>query len=127
MDEIIALGGISQRSDFAVQVAADVLGMPIKVSATEEGPALGAAMCAATAAGHYATVQEAQAAMAPGFKTTYEPHPGRAAQYTEGYQRYRALAEIGGIRPLALRLTVGRMARYSSASPLTQTRLKWPL
>ncbi|MDE0227768.1 MAG: FGGY-family carbohydrate kinase, partial [Spirochaetaceae bacterium] len=79
--------------DFAVQVAADVLGMPIKVSATEEGPALGAAMCAATAAGHYATVQEAQAAMAPGFKTTHEPDLGRAAKYTEGYQRYRALAE----------------------------------
>lgn len=93
VDEIIALGGISQRSDFAVQVAADVLGMPIKVSATEEGPALGATMCAATAAGHYATVQEAQAAMAPGFKTTYEPDRGRATQYTEGYQRYRALAE----------------------------------
>ena len=93
VDEIIALGGISQRSDFAVQVAADVLGMPIKVSATEEGPALGAAMCAATAAGHYATVQKAQAAMAPGFNTTYEPDLRRAAQYTEGYQRYRALAE----------------------------------
>ena len=93
VDEIIALGGISQRSDFAVQVAADVLGMPIKVSATDEGSALGAAMCAATAAGYYATVQEAQAAMAPGFKTTYEPDPQRASQYTEGYQRYRALAE----------------------------------
>jgi len=64
-----------------------------QVSATDEGPALGAAMCAATAAGHYPSVQEAQAAMAPGFKTTHEPDPGRAAQYSEGYQRYRALAE----------------------------------
>ena len=93
VDEIIALGGISQRSDFAVQVAADVLGMPIKVAATEEGSALGAAMCAATAAGHYATVEEAQAAMGAGFKATYEPDPERAARYNEGYRRYRELAQ----------------------------------
>ena len=35
----------------------------------------------APAAGHYLTVQEAQAAMAPCFKTTHEPDPRRAAQY----------------------------------------------
>ena len=92
VDEIIALGGISQRSDFAVQVAADVLGMPLKVAATGEGSALGAAMCAATAAGHYPTVEEAQAAMGAGFKATYEPHPERARRYAEGYLRYRELA-----------------------------------
>lgn len=92
VDEIIALGGISQRSDFAVQVAADVLGMPIKVAAAEEGSALGAAMFAATAAGHYARVEEAQAAMGAGFKATYEPDPERAARYTDGYGRYRELA-----------------------------------
>ena len=92
VEEIIALGGISQRSDFAVQVAADVLGMPIKVAATEEGSALGAAMFAATAAGHYACVEEAQAAMGAGFKAVCEPDPERAARYTEGYGRYRELA-----------------------------------
>ena len=54
-----------------------MLGMPIKVAATEEGSALGAAMCAATAAGHYATVEQAQAAMGAGFKATYEPDPER--------------------------------------------------
>lgn len=92
VEEIIASGGIAQRSDFAVQVAADVLGMPIKVAATDEGSALGAAMFAATAAGHYARVEEAQAAMGAGFKATYEPDPERAARYTDGYGRYRELA-----------------------------------
>ena len=91
VDEIIALGGISQRSDFAVQVAADVLGMPIKVAATEEGSALGAAMCAATAAGHHATVEEAQAAMGAGFHLRAPPRARRPLH--EGYHPPRAGAE----------------------------------
>ena len=42
-----------------------------------------------------------RAGAAPGFKTTYEPDPERATQYTEGYQRYRALAETVESAPLA--------------------------
>ena len=92
IEEIIALGGISQRSDYAVQVAADVLGMPIKVAATAEGSALGAAMFAATAAGEFASVQQAQEAMGGGFRSVYEPDAARAAQYSAGYRRYQQLA-----------------------------------
>ena len=44
-----------------------MLGMPIKVCNTDQACALGAAMFAATAAGAYATVADAQDAMNSGF------------------------------------------------------------
>lgn len=93
IEEIIALGGISQKSDFAVQVATDVLNMPIKVAATSEGSALGAAMFAAVAAGVYSTIEDAQTYMTPTFKKTYQPNPDTTTIYSDSYYRYCELAK----------------------------------
>ena len=93
IEKIIALGGISQKSDFAVQVASDVLNMPIKVAATTEGSALGAAMFAAVAAGFYNSVEDAQTFMAPPSKKTYRPNPDTTNIYLDSYYRYCELAK----------------------------------
>ena len=44
---MIGVGGISLKSPYAMQTLADVMGVPIKVAATQQAGALGAAMCAA--------------------------------------------------------------------------------
>ena len=91
IDEVIGIGGIALKSPFVMQTLSDVLNMPIKVCNTDQACALGAAMFAATAAGAYASVEEAQAAMNSGFAKEYHPRPEQVAVYDELYQKYLAL------------------------------------
>ncbi len=88
---VIALGGVS-RNSFIMQMLADVLGMPLRVAATDQTCALGAAMFAAVAAGAYGTVGGAAAAMGSGYAATYLPDTDCSRQYEAVYQRYRELA-----------------------------------
>lgn len=91
--QVIALGGIAKRNDFVMQVNADVLNMPIKVANSDQTCALGAAMFAATAAGVYPSVAQAQAAMGSGFSKVYLPDPKNAAKYQQLYSEYLALGQ----------------------------------
>ena len=91
IDEVIGIGGIALKSPFVMQMLSDVLNVPIKVCKTDQACALGAAMFAATAAGAYATVEEAQAAMSSGFAKEYHPNPEQVAVYDELYKQYRKL------------------------------------
>ncbi|MGE5530199.1 MAG: ribulokinase [Patescibacteria group bacterium] len=92
--EVIALGGIAQKNDFVMQVAADVLDMPIKVVVSEQACALGAAMFGAVAAGVYSSVEQAQKAMGSGFSKTYKPIKENAAKYRKLYEKYRAVGKM---------------------------------
>jgi L-ribulokinase len=95
---VIAKGGIARKSPFVMQVTADVLGMPIRVVASDQATALGAAMLAAVAGGVYRNVAEAQKKMGSGFDKTFTPDKARSAQYRKLYQRY---AELGrSLEPL---------------------------
>jgi L-ribulokinase len=88
---VIALGGIAKKSPFVMQTTADVLGLPIKVVASEQACALGAGMFGAVAAGIYRTVTEAQKRMGSGFDHVFKPDAKRAAFYREAYERYLEL------------------------------------
>jgi len=94
IDEVVALGGIPKKNPFVMQVTADVFNMPIKVAASDQACALGAAMFAAVAAGVYPDVQTAQAKMGTAYSETYLPRPEQAVKYRDVYQRYR---QIGGL------------------------------
>lgn len=91
--EVIALGGISQKSPFVMQITADVMGMPIKVVQSEQTCALGASMFGAVAAGLYQTVSEAQQNMGSGFSRTYTPIPENAEKYQVLYKKYLQLGK----------------------------------
>jgi len=91
IDNITAIGGISKKSEFVMQVCADVLNRPIDVVESEECCALGAAMFAATIGGAYPSVSEAQQAMNSGMAATYTPNPEAAAKYEALYAEYGAL------------------------------------
>ena len=91
IDGVIALGGVAKKAPFVMQVHSDVLNMNIKVARAEQACALGAAMCAATAAGIYPSVEDAQKAMGSGFEKEYHPDPENARKYEALYQRYSKL------------------------------------
>jgi len=90
----IGLGGVAKKSPFVMQTMADILNMPIKIAATEQTCAFGAAMFAAVASGVYSTVEEAQKAMGKGFEKVYEPIPANAAKYDELYKKYIAAGKF---------------------------------
>lgn len=91
---VVGIGGVAKKSSFIMQTLANVLDMPIKVARSEQAPALGAAMYAATAAGIHKNVMEAVKAMGNGFEHTYIPDPKAVKIYAELYKRYEILGEF---------------------------------
>jgi L-ribulokinase len=89
IDGVIALGGVAKKSPFVMQVVADVLDMPIKVSRSEQACALGSAMAASVAAGIYANTSEAQKKMGGGIETEYHPIPENVEKYKVLYEKYK--------------------------------------
>lgn len=95
---IVAVGGIAQKSEYAMQVLCDVLEFPIDVSPVQQACAYGAAIYASVAAGFYPTIEEAQQRICRPCEKTYHPNKERAAFYREKYHAYCALA--GMIDPI---------------------------
>ena len=91
--EVIATGGIAQKSEFVMQVTADVFNVPIKVVASEQACALGAGMFGAIAAGVYESTEEAYNKMGSGYSKTYTPNPENAAKYEKLYKKYQIIGK----------------------------------
>src|SRR5690606_24773758 len=56
IDSVIGIGGVARKSPLIMQTLANVLNKPIKIAASDQAPALGAAIYAAVAAGIYTDV-----------------------------------------------------------------------
>jgi L-ribulokinase len=93
--EFTAAGGLLKNA-FLMQTYADVLGRPINLLASEQGPALGAAIHAAVAAGAYPDIRSASAAMGRIERSVYVPDPARVAAYDRLYAEYRTLHDHFG-------------------------------
>jgi L-ribulokinase len=94
IDNVIGIGGIALKSPFVMQTLSDVLNMPIKGCKTDQACALGAAMFAATAAGIYDKVEDAQKAMSSGFDKEYIPNEKIAKTYRSIYEKYKKLGKF---------------------------------
>ncbi len=92
--QVVALGGVAKKSPFVMQVMADVLNMPIKVARSEQTPALGAAMLAATTSGIYRNAKAAQKAMGNGYDKEYRPIQANVKAYHVLYERYTDLGSM---------------------------------
>ncbi len=98
IDRLIATGGLPHHNRAFVEVYADVLGMPIEIHPSTQGPAVGAAVLGMIAAGQdqsgFPSVAEAAEAMASGQggSITVEPRSERCQAYQSLYQGYRRLA-----------------------------------
>jgi xylulokinase len=77
------LGG-GQRSDFWLQLKADVTGVPVEAVLTDELTLLGAALLGGLGAGLYANFEEAQRAIGHRVRA-FEPQPERQRRYRELY------------------------------------------
>ncbi len=87
----IATGGLPHHDPFLVQIYADVLGETIEVPAVKQGPALGAAILGAIAAGAFDSAGSAIEAMKHRGETIFY-QPSSSPQYADLYQDYRCLA-----------------------------------
>ncbi len=89
IDRVINAGGIPRRGDTLNRVYANVLNKPILVPGGDV-TSLGSAIFAFLAAGTFRTVEDAQKALCPPWKT-YEPDPQEAAVYEKLFAIFRAL------------------------------------
>jgi L-ribulokinase len=96
IDEIVACGGIAERSPLLMQLFADTSGLAVHVPASSEIPARGSALFGAVAAGHFDDIRAAIAATRPGIARTYRPEPRAEAIYEHVYAIYRSLYELLG-------------------------------
>ncbi|UQB68912.1 ribulokinase [Epilithonimonas zeae] len=94
IEKVIGIGGVARKSPFIMQTLANVLNMPIVVAASDQAPALGAAIYAAVAAGIYPTVQEASQKMGSDFEAEYFPQAEKVEKYAEFMKQYQILADF---------------------------------
>ncbi|MDQ0665685.1 L-ribulokinase [Arthrobacter ulcerisalmonis] len=93
--EFIVAGGLL-KNRLLMQIYADATGLQLSTIGSEQGPALGSAIHAAVAAGEYADIREAAAAMGAEPGEVYTPIPGNVAAYEELFQEYKTLHDYFG-------------------------------
>ena len=96
VDEIVACGGIAERSPLLMQMFADTSGRAVRVPSSSEIPARGSALFGAVAAGAFPDIAAAIAATRPGTARTYTPDPDAKRIYDDVYAVYRNLYETLG-------------------------------
>ncbi|HEY2836323.1 MAG TPA: FGGY-family carbohydrate kinase, partial [Rhizomicrobium sp.] len=104
IERVIHGGGIPQRNETLNRIYADVLNKPILVPA-KDTTSLGSAIFAFMAAGAFKNVEEAQAALSPGYRMI-EPSPAGVRAYEDLFPKFRELyfalgRAHGETRPLA--------------------------
>jgi len=89
--EIVNCGGLASKSPLLMQIYADITGRPMKISRSDQTPALGAGLFASVAAGKksggYDSVREAQTAMT-GAGKQYMPINEHHKTYKNLYRLY---------------------------------------
>jgi L-ribulokinase len=93
--ELVVAGGL-MKNELLMQIYADVTRLPLSTIASKNGPALGAAIHAAVAAGVFPDVRAAAGAMGGRASAAYRPDPERSARYDALYAEYQALHDWFG-------------------------------
>jgi len=100
INELYACGGIASKDDFMMQIYADVTNMEIRIGASSQTPALGAAMFAAVAAGKerggYESISEAAKVMGKVKEKLFKPIPENVEVYNQLYKQYKILHDYFG-------------------------------
>ncbi len=98
--ELVACGGLPEKNKLLMQIYADVTGLPIRVSASKQTPALGSAMFGAVAAGRklggYDSIYDAAKEMAHLKDEMYAPNPENREVYEKLYAEYILLHDYFG-------------------------------
>ncbi len=98
--ELYACGGLAERNKLMMQVYADVTGLPIRIAASPQTCAMGAAILGAVAAGKaqggYDTPQEGAARMTHFKDEIYQPVVENHKKYTALFNEYVKLHDYFG-------------------------------
>lgn len=94
--EFYAAGGIAEKSPAIMQIYADIIKKPIRISGSAQGPALGSAIFGAVAGGGYDSVFTAAERMGKLKDTCYMPIEENAAIYDQLYAEYDILHKYFG-------------------------------
>jgi len=101
ISEVVNCGGLASKNPLLMQIYADISGRPMKISKSDQTPALGAAMFSAVAAGKksggYDSVEEAQKKMT-GTGKVYRPIAENHDVYKKLYLLYRQLHDAFGTK-----------------------------
>ncbi|MFI8377965.1 ribulokinase [Leeuwenhoekiella sp. NPDC079379] len=89
---VVGIGGVARKSKFIMQSLANTLNVPIKVAASDQAPALGAAVYAAVAAGIYANVIEASQKLGSDYEAEYHPQSEHLESFANLMERYETLS-----------------------------------
>jgi L-ribulokinase len=119
VEELYACGGLAQKNSLLLQIYADVTGMPIKVAASEQTSALGAAMHGAVAAGAYLDIHAAARNMARVRKKVYQPDRKATATYDPIYAQYSRLHDLLGRDPKSPMKVLKRIKAQAFSSKVT--------
>ena len=95
VQELVVAGGLL-RNQLLMQIYADVTRRPLSLIDSDQGPALGAAIFAAVAAGAYPDVYAASEAMGKVLPRVYTPNEAAADAYDALYAEYRQLHDYFG-------------------------------
>lgn len=100
IQEVIASGGIASKNPFLMQVYADVLGVNIRLAASDQAAALGAAVYAALSAGAkkggYDSYAEAVQHMSRTKEQMYTCDTRRKEKYDRLYEFYQSFGRLMG-------------------------------
>ncbi|WP_425427371.1 ribulokinase [Actinomadura mexicana] len=110
VEEFVVAGGL-KRNAALMQIYADVLRRPVSIAASDQAPALGAAIHAAVAAGLHRDVPEAAAAMGRVVTAAYAPDPARARVHDLLFAEYRELHDHFAARGGASSAVLHRLRR----------------
>jgi len=94
--KLIAAGGLPSKNPLMMQIYADVCNREIHLIKSEQGPALGAAMHAAVAAGAYPDIAAAAKQMGRLSDTSYQPTPEDVKIYDALHRDYLYLHDLFG-------------------------------
>ena len=116
LSEIVACGGIAERSPLMMQLLADTSGRRVHVPEVSEIPARGAALFGAVAAGVFDDIGSAIEATRPKKARTYEPDLEAKKTYDRVYEIYRTLYEFLGRSDARLLHDLKRIATERSGA-----------
>lgn len=94
--EVVNCGGIAEKSALTMQIYADVMNKPMKISRSAQTCALGSAIFGAVVAGAYPNAEAAQAKMTGVKEQVYYPIPENVAAYKKLYKLYLDLHDAFG-------------------------------
>jgi L-ribulokinase len=103
VEQLVACGGIAEKSPVLMQLLADITGRPVHVPSSGQIPARGAAMFGAVAAGTsglhsdgFDDIGDAVKRLRPAIARSYAPDPLATETYESVYEIYRGLHDALG-------------------------------